>query len=377
MRTLAVVLAGGRGHRFWPKSSVSKPKQFLNLFGDETLLQATVGRLTRLLAPEDIYVVTGSAHESLVREQLPLLPDGNLIAEPVGRDTAAALGYGLVMIGDVDPETVAVVVPSDHYVAGVETWTRVLADSVRMARETRLPVLIGIPPTRPETAYGYIRFAAEIPREDPSATPFYEVREFIEKPDLAAATRLLAQNQCLWNSGMFVWRVDVALALLRRHLPETFAILEVVRRLKEGGEGATPPGYPEWGERVAPLLAKARPISIDYGILEKTDRVLVALGQFRWDDVGGWEAIARFHPSDDRDNVVRGDAVVRDAERCIVDWDGGPALVVGTSDMVIAGGPGGLLVCPRPRLGEIKGLLDDRGPRVPGQPMISRGGQPT
>lgn len=361
MRVLAIVLAGGRGYRFWPKSSDACPKQFLDLFGQGSLLQMTVDRLGSLLGPEDIYVVTGAAHEALVREQLPGLPPANVITEPMGRDTAAAVGYALTVIGEKDPSSVAVVLPSDHRVSDRESWSLTVAGACRAAR-IGWPVLIGIPPTRPETAYGYILPAGEAPQVAPflpgeSLASFYRVERFVEKPDRETAERLVAGGRALWNSGMFVWRVDTVLRLLRRHLPATYAALEAIRRMREG---ATPPGSPAWRERVAPLFAGLKPVSIDYGIIEKCADALVTRGEFGWDDVGGWEAVARFSPADERGNVTRGDVTLKDAAGCIVDWDQGPALVVGMKDTVVAGTSGGLLVCPRSRLDEVKGLLAAR-----------------
>jgi len=372
IRTIGIVLAGGQGHRFWPKSSGARPKQFLKLAGEESLLQATVRRLGRLVARDDIYLVTVAALEALTREHLPGLSEANLLIEPMGRDTAAAVGYALMVIGRREADSVVVVLPSDHYVADEEAWTRVLSDAC-LAADSGHPTLIGIPPTRPETAYGYVTFVEDWPLPQ-ATTKFHRVARFVEKPHLALAERLLAENRCLWNSGMFVWQVKTALTLLQRHLPDTFAILSEVARLGSG-RGAPPVGSPAWRARAASLFAGITPVSVDYGVLEKTDGVLVALGDFGWDDLGGWESLTRLFPGDDAGNVVLGDSLLRDTEDCIVDWSGGPALVIGVKDLVIAGDGASLLVAARDRLGELKRLVSSpefraaRRTRIgPGQP---------
>jgi len=272
----------------------------------------------------------------------------------MGRDTAAAVGYALMVIGRREADSVVIVLPSDHYVADEEAWTRVLRDAC-LAADSGHPTLIGIPPTRPETAYGYITFAEDWPLPQAS-TKFHQVARFVEKPHRTLAERLLADNRCLWNSGMLVWQVKTALTLLQRHLPDTFAILSEVARLGSG-RGAPPVGSPAWRARAVSLFAGITPVSVDYGVLEKTDGVLVALGDFGWDDLGGWESLTRLVPGDAAGNVVLGDSLLRDTQGCIVDWNGGRALVIGVKDLVIAGDGTSLLVTPRDRLGELKGLV--------------------
>jgi len=360
MRVLAVVLAGGQGHRFWPRSSESLPKQFLRLFGEESLLQATVSRLGRFLPPESTFVVTTSVYETLVREHVPNLPPENIICEPVGRDTAAAMGYALTMIGAEDPETVAVILPADHHIDGVEAWTRAIGDACRAALHGR-PVLIGIPPARAETAYGYLLLGEELPElAGQGGTRFARVSRFVEKPDRGLAGSLLKEGRCLWNSGMFIWKISTALDLIQRHLPDTYAILSEIARARSGW-GVPFLDSPAWRARAAGLFAGIRPVSIDYGVMEKERDVVVALGEFGWDDMGSWEGLSRFLPRDQGGNTVRGEVVLQDSRGCIVDWDGGPAVIIGLRDAVIAGGSGPLLACAREKLGDLKSVLAGQG----------------
>lgn len=358
MRVLAVVLAGGRGHRFWPRSSESLPKQFLRLFGEESLLQATVSRLGRFLPPESTFVVTTSVYETLVREHVPNLPPENIICEPVGRDTAAAMGYALTMIGAED-DAVAVVLPSDHYISDARVWMETVADACQAAATDR-PVLIGVPPSRPETAYGYVLLAEELPDlAGAHGTKFHRVTRFVEKPERALAERLIAEDHCLWNSGMFIWRVSTALGLLRRHLPDTHAALGVLARLRRG-RGAPPADSPAWRATATSVFAGIRPVSIDYGVLEKERNVIVGRAEFGWDDLGTWEGLSRLAPRDSSGNVVRGAVVLKDSAGCLIDWTGGPAVIIGLRDTVIAGGSGPFLACSRDKLDDLKGVLTGR-----------------
>lgn len=358
MRVLALVLAGGHGHRFWPRSSEALPKQFLNLFGDESLLQATVRRLSLLLPLANIYVLTTAAHEHLARLQLPQVPDENVIAEPMARDTAAAIGYASGLLGEKEADSVAIVVPSDHFIADEDVWGRTLTDAARAAA-SGVPVLIGLRPTRPETTYGYILLSDEAAAPSGATTRFFRVARFIEKPGPDLAQRLISADRCLWNSGIFVWKISTVMDLIRRNLPETYSVLTEITRMKSEPGGPSERS-PAWRAKAATLFAGIKPVSIDYGVLEKTENVIVALGEFKWDDVGSWEALARLYPGDKKRNVAPNGAILQDAEECIIDWPEGPAVIVGIKDAVVAGYAGRLLVCSRDRLGELKALLGSR-----------------
>jgi mannose-1-phosphate guanylyltransferase len=359
MRVLAIVLAGGQGQRFWPRSSEQLPKQFLRLLGEESLLQATVARLERLIPPDDVHVVTSQTHEGLVRKHLPHLPWANVIAEPLGRDTAAATGYALTLINEPDPDAVVMVLPADHHICDVAAWAAALDDACRTALRG-CPVLIGIRPERPETAYGYLLLGEDLPDlAGRAGTRFARVVRFVEKPEVSAAHHLLASGRCLWNSGMFVFKVSTALDLIRRHLPGTYAGLREIARLRSA-PGAPPLDSAAWRGVSTGIFSGLQPISIDYGLMEKERDLVAGRGEFGWDDVGTWEGLGRLRPSDDRGNVVRGPVVLKDSENCIIDWTGGPAVIIGLRDMVIAGGAGPLLACSRDKLGDLKTVLTGR-----------------
>ncbi len=275
----AVVLAGGKGERFWPLSTATHPKAFLRLVGGQSLLQATVERVRSLLPWTQILVVAGRTHADLVRQHLPELPDANLLLEPIGRDTAAAIGLASLYLERLDPEAVMVVVPADHYVPEREAFVEGLRQALTLLelRPTWV-VTIGIPPTRPETGYGYLECGERLP----DLSGAFRVRRFLEKPDLKTAEDLLRSGCHYWNSGIFLWRGTTIQRLLARYIPEGWAGF---RRIREA-----------WGvEDVLVREFAALPkLSVDYGVLERMDGTMAMVqAGFAWDDLGSWEALAR------------------------------------------------------------------------------------
>ncbi len=313
-KTAVVIMAGGRGERFWPKSRAHRPKQFLQLFGEGTLLQQAYRRALRLAPPERVYVVTRADYRRLVAEQLPHLAPERLIEEPEGRDTAPCVGLAAVILERRHPDGVMVVLPSDHAILDEERFAAVMGAAARVAAERPVLVTIGIQPTRPETGYGYIQCGEVL---DPE-TGLRAARRFTEKPDAETALRFLVSGDHLWNSGMFAWRIPVIRAAIARHLPDLHAGLEAI---------AVALGTPAEREVLAAEFARLPRVSIDYGVMEKADNVVVLRGDFGWDDLGTWAAMPRVGQADDQGNVVAGRAVLIDSRDCVV--DGGRRLVVG------------------------------------------------
>lgn len=360
MAVVAVIMAGGRGERFWPLSRKSLPKQFIKLAGNKTLLQDTIDRIRPVVGAGDILVVTGREFVGLVQEQTGL-PRPSILAEPEGRDTAPCIGLAAVVIQErfpaVDP--VMVVLPADHVVRDKDAFGRGLRQAVELAASRRALVTIGIPPSRPETGYGYIKCGS------PVAEDVYVVEQFIEKPNAAAARDLLQAGNYLWNSGIFIWRVSVILAAMARHLPELAAGLEVIRQ--GGREG-------RWEETLQHVFPQLPRISIDYGVMEKDTGVYVVRGDFGWDDVGVWSALPRVCSPDARGNVVAtagGDGpaglmpVLFDCQGCIVyPAQGRLVAALGVADLIIVDTPDTLLVCRKgeeDRLKELLGFLRENG----------------
>lgn len=338
----AVVLAGGRGERFWPISTDAQPKAFLRLTGSESLLQATVRRARFLLPWTRIIVVVEEKQAGLVHEQLPDLPPTNLLLEPQSRDTAAAIGLASLHLERCDPDAIMVVLPADHYVPDDEAFATVLGRALELlASHPDWVVMFGIPPTRPETGYGYLEIGEEL-SQSPGA---FSVRRFLEKPDRQAAARLVTDGCHYWNSGIFLWRNAAIQRLLAEHMPEVWAGLCRIR----GAWGAQ--------ETLAREYSTFHKQSVDYGVLERMkEGVAMMRADFTWDDLGAWDALARVLPADDGGNVIVGEAQLLETTRSVIVSTGLRVATVGLSEMIVVASKDGVLVCPRERAQEVRKL---------------------
>lgn len=346
MKKTALIMAGGRGERFWPKSRKNLPKQFLSLTGDgRTMIQLTVERILPLVDMQDIYIATNRSYKALVREQLPELPEENILCEPVAKNTAPCIGLGAVHIARKYEDAVMFVLPSDHLIK----YNAMYLDTLRRASEVAEAgdnlVTLGIMPDYPETGYGYIKF-----QPDARKGVAFEVERFVEKPDLETAKQYLATEQYLWNSGMFIWRVSTILRSIEKYLPDTYAGL---RRI---GDAI---GAPDEKDVLEKEFSAFKSESIDYGVMEKADHIYTLPGSFGWDDVGSWNAVERIQPANEFGNVVHGNAVTVDTKRCII--QGGKKLIatVGLEDIIIVDTDDALLVCEKGDAGEIKKVLEN------------------
>lgn len=342
-------MAGGRGERLWPKSRTRLPKQFLSLGPGPSFLQQAYHRLAGMPGAPTVVVLTSADTRDLVCDQLPLLPETHLLAEPVARDTAATAALGAAMAlalgGD---NAVLALVPADHAVFDVDRFRLALDSAWTLAERERCPVLVGIPPTRPETGYGYILRGNPLPAGGP--LPLAVVERFVEKPDVVRAAEYLASGRYLWNSGICVCRADVLLAALGMHLP---GLRSLLRALDECSPTTLAPGA---------LLTHMRdlsPISLDYAVLEKLERALVVEVPLAWDDVGNWEALTRLYPTDGSGNVRVGSAVLSETERTVVYSSASGRLVVthGVSDLVVVDTDDCVLVAERGALPGLKQAL--------------------
>ena len=343
--THAVILAGGWGERLWPMSTRSRPKQLLKLVAGESLVRATLGRIAPVARPGDALVLTGAAIRGAIADELPNVPPERIIGEPVGRNTAPAVALAAHVLVAEDPDAVMVVLPADHVVADAAAFRAAVELAVGAALDADGLVTLGIRPTRPETEYGYMRVGPE------SAVPgVHTVEEFTEKPDAAAAEAFLAGGRHLWNSGMSIWRAD-------RFLRETAARLPAVHRALAGLSSR--PGDARFGEQIRAYYSAVPSVSVDYGVMEQADGVLVVPAGFGWDDVGSWCALERVWGDPGEENVVRGDVVLVDAERCIVHAENGVAAVVGLSDIIVAHTPEATLVCQKGRARDVRRVVEE------------------
>jgi len=337
----AVILAGGRGERFWPLSRRACPKQFLRLFGDQSLLQATWSRLAQRLAPEAIRVVAGGDLQAAVRRDLPALGRECFVAEPVGRNTAPAIGVAAAL-GRRTGDPVQLVAPADHWIPDPTAFWRTVERAERVAQAADAPlVTLGVPITQPETGYGYIERGAS----RPEAEGAYAVARFHEKPDRETALRYAGDPRFYWNSGIFIWRASALLEELERHMPALAALVAPL------ADAADPQAA------IDELLPQAESQSIDWGLLERSARVAVVAADFHWSDVGSWASWGEQAGGDPQGNAVHGEASLVDTRDCVVYADQGLIAALGVRDLVIVRAADATLVLDRQRSQDVRAIL--------------------
>ena len=319
MKSTALIMAGGRGERFWPKSRQSLPKQFLSLTDDgKTMIQLTVERISSLVELEDIFIATNRDYKKLVIEQLPGIPEQNILCEPVGKNTAPCIGLGAAYISKKYDDAVMLVLPSDHLIKFNKMYLTTLEDACVIAEKNSNMVTIGITPNYPEIGYGYIKFDTHI-----TEGRAYKVERFVEKPTLEVAKEYLATEEYLWNSGMFIWKVSSILDNMRLHMPETYERLIKIRESigKVNQEAVLEKEFQSMESQ-----------SIDYGIMEKAEDIYVLPGTFGWDDVGSWLAIERIKKINELGNVVSGNIITVNTKNCVIQGDKKLRATVGLED---------------------------------------------
>ncbi len=346
MKITALIMAGGRGERFWPKSRKNMTKQFLSLTDDgKTMIQLTVERIASVVDMEDIYIATNKDYKELVRSQLPGIPEKNILCEPVGRNTAPCIGLGAVHMAKKYDDAIMLVLPSDHLIKFNKMFLSVLKDSCDVAEKDRNLVTIGITPAYAETGYGYIKFDSHV-----MEGRAYKVDRFVEKPSLEVAKEYLETEEYLWNSGMFVWKLSSILYNLERFMPETFAGL---RRIQASI------GMPEEEEVLHKEFAQFQSQSIDYGIMEKAENIYTVPGTFGWDDVGSWLAVERIRKSNEMGNVVSGNIITVGTHNCIIQGEKKLIAAVGLEDLIIVDTEDATLICAKDSTADIKKVLEN------------------
>ncbi|GIW78846.1 MAG: mannose-1-phosphate guanylyltransferase [Gemmatales bacterium] len=321
----ALIMAGGGGTRFWPRSRQQKPKQFLSLTGDRTLLQQAFDRIEATISPQCMWVITSAAYSDQVSQQLPL-PSHRIIGEPFGRDTAACIGLGACLMADADPDAIMLVMPADHIIEPAQQFQRAIraAEQITIDRPSAL-VTFGISPTYPATGYGYIQRGGHLATRQ--GIDVFHVNAFREKPKPELAQQFLAEGGYFWNSGIFLWKVDAILQALQSCRPELYA---AVRRIADAWK------TPERDETFRREYQRLERISIDYAVMENARNVLVVEAPFQWDDVGSWLAVERLHPQDADDNTVLALHAGQNTKRCIIVADEGHLIATaGVQDLLI------------------------------------------
>ncbi len=342
----SVIMAGGSGTRFWPASRRSRPKQLLCLTGRRSLLQQTVERMAPLTPPERVLVVTGAGHAEQVAQQLPQVPAAQVLAEPLARNTAAAAGLAAAWVARRDPQAVCLVLPADHLITDEALFRRTLERAVQVAREEEALVTLGLTPRYAATGFGYIETGRVLDQAEPQVS---RVRAFHEKPELELAQRYLASGRHLWNSGMFAWRAGVLLREIDTHLPELGRGLKELAPLLD---------TPEQDQALARIYPGLPSISVDHGILEKSDCLRVVRADFGWSDVGSWEAMAELWPADQAGNACRqGHLLALDARDNLISAGDRLTALLGVSGLVAVVTDDVLLILPRQRCQEVKDII--------------------
>lgn len=340
-----VILAGGSGTRFWPLSREEYPKQLLKIFGNRTLIQETLSRVSTLIPEKNLYIVTNAQQSEQIRFQLPhtSYAGPSFISEPLGRNTAAAIGLAAVTLRKTYQDGIMVVLSADHFIRETPTFLEALRLAAEVAQHGYLTT-IGVKPSRSETAYGYIQQGSVL-KEHPFAS---SVARFVEKPDRQTAEKYVNQDEMLWNTGMFVWKISTILKEIECFLPDLAAGLEEIEKAIGTEQEA------EVLQRVYPALPS---ISIDYGILEKSDHMAVIPANMGWEDVGSWNALDEVLSSDDQGNILTGNVINVGSQDSIVYADKRVVAVVGLKDVVVADTDDATLVCSKESAQDVKKVV--------------------
>ena len=340
-------MAGGSGTRFWPRSRVSKPKQYLSLFGEKSLIQESVQRFANFIPEESIYVVSAKNQQEVLESQTGNLPKDNLIFEPVGKNTLPAIGLAAIFIAEKDPDGVMIVSPSDHLIQNDELFRQCIESAVLIAGQKDGIVTIGITPKYPATGYGYVQTAEEI--QIGQSIKSFSVNRFVEKPNAMVASDYLKQGGFFWNSGIFVFKISVFLNAVRQFAPALYADLQRIKAQF---------GTENFENTLEQIYRQVESISIDYGILEKASNVFLVQGDFVWNDLGSWEEVYKYDAGKDKNqNIASGEAVFVDSKNSYVHAPNSLVAVVGIDDVIVVQEGDTILVCKRNRAEDIKHVV--------------------
>jgi len=344
MELFVVIMAGGIGSRFWPRSKQRKPKQLIKIFGDNTMIQDTVSRLDGLVKTENILVITNKIQKERVVEQLKDVPAENIIAEPFGKNTAACIGLASILIHKKSPNAVTIILPSDHLIKEKKDFQNSISKAAEFAYTTDSLVTIGIPPTRPETGYGYIQVV-----DNEVAEGIHKVQTFAEKPNLSTAKRFLDSGDFLWNSGMFIWKSDTILNEIKRHLPDLYDGLSKIDKAI---------GTNKFDKILTKVYGQLQNVSIDYGIMEKSSKVYLTRGDFSWSDVGSWEEVYQLSKKNKHGNSEFGDVYTESTNDSYIFSPKKFTAVVGLENVIVIETTDALLICNRENTQDVKHIVD-------------------
>ncbi len=344
MKIFTVIMAGGVGTRFWPRSREKSPKQLLHIFGNNTMIQDTVNRLEGLVENENIFVITNKIQKPGIVEQLLNVPSKNIIEEPFGRNTAACIGLAALLIKKISSDAVTVILPADHIIKEKDIFQDTINRAAEFAFKKKALLTIGVPPSRPETGYGYIQIDDRNVEDN-----IYKVYTFAEKPNYATAKRFVESGDFLWNSGMFIWRADTILEEIKFYMPDLYSGLEELE----------PFLFTEnFDSKLAEVYGQLRSISIDYGIMEKSKKVFLTKGKFTWSDVGSWEEVYQQSPKDENGNALIGNVYTDTVNESYIYSPDKITAAIGVANILIINTEDALLVCRRDQAQEVKKVVD-------------------
>lgn len=352
-----VIMAGGRGERFWPQSRLRRPKHLLPIVGDSSMLAQTLVRLEGLVPAERVFVVTNREQREATLEACPSLLPAHVVGEPVGRDTAAAVGLAALLVNRASEDAVFAILPADHLIEQADRFRDVLRTAFDAAAREEVLVTIGVRPTEPATGYGYVERDESL--WELQGRDVYAVKRFVEKPNLETASEYLESGDYFWNAGMFVWRPNVILAALQEHVPD---LRDGLKELEDAwrSDGNLDAGM----KKVYPNLPR---ISIDYAVMEKARNVVMVESDFDWDDVGEWPAVGRHFPADQAGNVTRGEVVSLDSQgNLVISPKGRLTALLGVKDLIVVETGDATLICHRDQAQEVKRLVQEISRREDG-----------
>jgi mannose-1-phosphate guanylyltransferase len=351
MKTFAVVMAGGIGSRFWPRSREKTPKQLLKIASQRTMLQNTLNRIEKIADPSNTLIITTKNQKQSLISQIPNFPVQNIIAEPFGKNTAPCIGLAALFIERVQSDAVMVVVCADHIITDVENFTETVKLGIDVAYESKSLITMGIVPRRPDTGFGYIQYVND--KKEAYNQYFdkgvYKVKTFAEKPNLQTAESFLKSGDFLWNSGMFIWRTDVILEQFKKYLPDLYS------SLKEIQDEVTDSTFDSSLEQ---MYKKIKSISIDYGIMEKAENVFVIRSDFGWSDLGTWDEVYNISSKDENNNATTGQNVLINTSNCYIYSPDKLVATIDIEDLIVINTDDALLICKRDKTQEVKEVVD-------------------